>query len=393
MLLQGEDGGIDGMSGAPSICRANQPLRCEGNELVHCNADGTAELTESCAFGCSPSETRCASIDPSNGLTRYLDTATTEPDFNLGISAKINTDDGTVIVDNSPISIRSALVAQTSAPTILVFIVHSLIANNVTITGHNAFAVVSADDIHIGGVFAAPAVDLQPVPGRFNNTTCQGRPSAMVPGNALGGAGGGAFGAPGGRGGTASNTDGISAGGAGGSATGNDTLVPLRGGCDSGIIGNLFGSGGGAIQLSSRTKIVINGVITANGTGMLGGGSGGGILIEAPIVELSGSIVANGGAGAGGCVIPQAGETGRFDATPAHAGVACCERCSNGGDGAAGSIGARNGIDMALNEARFVFAGSGGGGVGRIRVNTAPGEFHRAGLISPNPSTGTIAVR
>jgi hypothetical protein len=40
-----------------------------------------------------------------------------------------------------------------------------------------------------------------------------------------------------------------------------------------------------------------------------------------------------------------------------------------------------------------VFAGHGGGGVGRIRVNTAPGGLRTTGLFSPNPSTGALATR
>jgi hypothetical protein len=39
------------------------------------------------------------------------------------------------------------------------------------------------------------------------------------------------------------------------------------------------------------------------------------------------------------------------------------------------------------------FGGYGGGGVGRIRINAAPGGFHRAGLFSPIPSTGAIVTR
>jgi hypothetical protein len=41
----------------------------------------------------------------------------------------------------------------------------------------------------------------------------------------------------------------------------------------------------------------------------------------------------------------------------------------------------------------IALGGGGGGGVGRIRINTAAGGFHRAGLFSPNPSTGAIATR
>src|SRR3954452_19433615 len=93
-----DDGGEDD---APpnSACAANQPLRCNGTTLVRCNSDGTAEVTEGCSLGCNASPLRCNDIDPSNGLARYLDMAAGEPDLDLGMTATINTSDGTVMVD------------------------------------------------------------------------------------------------------------------------------------------------------------------------------------------------------------------------------------------------------------------------------------------------------
>jgi hypothetical protein len=146
----------------------------------------------------------------------------------------------------------------------------------------------------------------------------------------------------------------------------------------------------------SRTRITVSGVVAANGSSGSGGGSGGGILFEAPVVEVSGSLVANGGAGAGGCLFPKAGEDGRLDATPATGGDPCNTDGGKGGNGGAGNSGAGNGtsINQAGTGNAFAFAGYGGGGVGRIRVNTLSGGFHRTGgLFSPNPSTGAVTTR
>jgi hypothetical protein len=389
----GDDGGLSN-----SICTANQAVRCESSELVQCNGDGTAEVSENCPLDCSATSLRCNDLDPSNGLAPYLDMTGGEPDLDLGTTATVNTDDGAVVVDGKPVTAKSMTMAQASAPTIRIFIVHSLTATDVTITGSNAFAVVSNGDLTIGGVFAASAGGITTRgPGAFNDGTCQGVEGAIVSGGAIGGAGGGGFGFAGGRGGSATNDNGTATGGAGGTTTGNPKLVPLRGGCDSGKVGaGLFGFGGGAIQLVSRTKITVSGVVAANGSSGAGGGAGGGILLEAPVVEVSGSVVANGGAGAGGCLFPKAGEDGRLDAMPATGGDPCDTNGGKGGNGGAGNSGAGNGasINQAGTGTSTAFAGYGGGGGGRIRVNTISGGFHRTGgLFSPNPGTGAIATR
>ena len=381
-----------------SICAANQALRCEGNVLVRCNGEGNAEVSQSCALGCNATAPRCRDVDPSNGLAQYLDMAATEPAFDFGMKATINTDDGTVMVDDNPVIVKSAMVTQSAAPAIRVLVVHSLVTTDVTIAGKRALAIVSDRDLQIGGVFAASANLNVPGAGGFNDGTCKGGDIEIVAGGASSGAGGGGFGLPGGRGGQATNSNGTASGGAGGTSTGNSALVPLRGGCDSGnfLTAAMSGAGGGAIQLVSRSKISISGVIAANGSSLVGGGSGGGILLEAPVVDVSGNVVANGGGGAGGCSPPNAGENGRLDPSPASGGPNCPDGFgTSGGNGGARNTGAMNGAsyNSIPTGANNGHAGHGGGSVGRIRVNTAPAGLHVTGVFSPNPSTGTLATR
>lgn len=394
-------GGMDDAGAPPGGCAANQALRCSGNDLVRCNAEGTAELTETCAVGCNNTSLRCNDINPSNGMAGFLDLAAAEPDIDLGTSATINTLDGTVTVDGKPVMVRSTLLAQTSAPTILVFIVRRLTANDVTIdggaAGTNAFALVSDGEIKIGGIFSASGLNTQPGAGAYNDANCKGGDGAQRS-SAFGGGGGGGFGSPGGNGGSATDDADSAAGGKGGGVAGNATLLPLRGGCNGGS-GNgsstSAGGGGGAIQLVSRTRITVTGVVAANGSPLTGGGSGGGILLEAPVVDVTGSLVANGAGGASGCLFSGPGEPGRLDGTPARGGTGCPPIAGSGGRGAAGATSAEDGEninDAGMNQT-VATGGNGGGGVGRIRINTAAGGFHRAGLFSPNPSTGAIATR
>ena len=389
-------GGIDAIDAMAPVCTANQALRCDGTTLVSCNGDGTAEVRETCALGCNAAAVRCNDVNPSNNLAAFLDMAVAEPPFDFGSMAVLDTDNGSVTIDRQPVVVRSATLAQTSAPTIRVFIVKNLTAIAVTATGRNALAIVSDGDIQIGGVFTASAVSNTAGPGGFNDGGCRGSPGgAPVAGGAAGGAGGGAFGLNAGRGGSAMNDNGTSVGGIGGTATGNPTLIPLRGGCDAGTVGaSLFGAGGGAIQLVSRTKIRVTGNVAANGASDSGGGSGGGILLEAPAVEVTGTVVANGGGGAGGCLFPRAGEDGRLDATPASGGIACdVGNGRDGGTGGAGNQGARNGGSLSVSGTGPAFAGAGGGSVGRIRVNTVSGGLSGNGVFSPNPTTGAIGTR
>jgi hypothetical protein len=166
-----------------------------------------------------------------------------------------------------------------------------------------------------------------------------------------GGGGGGGFGGTGGDGGTASG-----AGGAGGGPCGDATLAPLIGGSGGGggagssSGGRGGGGGGGALQLVSRTLVMIEptakmhasgGDGSGSGHGGGGGGAGGAILLEAPIVIAMGIVEVNGGLGG---------------AAPSGAGGSG----ASGGSmiGGSGSTGSGAG-------------GGGGGGGGRIRINGA----------------------
>lgn len=132
------------------------------------------------------------------------------------------------------------------------------------------------------------------------------------------GGGGGGFGIGGNVGGTIGGS--YSTGGAGGGAYGNVNLLPMIGGSGGGggcgtisYVGSSGGGGGGAIVIATSGTINVTGSITANGgagasygwccytyNGAGGGGSGGAIRLLANIIKGEGTISANGGSGGTG---------------------------------------------------------------------------------------------
>lgn len=393
------DSGIDATSDA-ATCTANQPLRCDSGKLARCNGDGSAEVMEPCALGCSETEIRCLDVAPSNGMSVYLDQTSGQLDLNLGVSATINTDTGEVKVGAGAVTAKTDVLAQAGAPPIRVLIVRSLVANDVVASGTSALAIVSNGEIRIDGTFEVSAKGITPGPGAFDDNSCKGKSQPPGGGGVKSGFGGGGFGTPGGQGGSARNAVGVAPRSAGGTISGNATLVPLRGGCSGGAVAT--GGGGGAIQVVSRSRIVIGGRLAANGSVAIGAGSGGGILLEAPTVEIGGRVVANGAGGGNrgdfGCGL---GADGGFDGTPAAGGAGCPlfgGRLGAGGNGAALYVEATAGEDVDISQApvnsdALAQGGNGGGGAGRIRFNTAPGGQRTAGIVSPNATTGTIATR
>ncbi len=172
--------------------------------------------------------------------------------------------------------------------------------------------------------------------------------------------------------------------------------MPLRGGCTGGKAppgGYIVGSGGGAIQIVSTTRIEITdvGVIDAGGGGGMatprsngmpgtGGGGGGAILLEAPSITLRGAAVglaAKGGGGGGtgenlNGTAQAIGENGGRADAPAQGGVynAAFLKGGNGGTAQVGPT-AGPGCGAATPCATTTKHGAGGGvGVGRIRFNT-----------------------
>jgi hypothetical protein len=191
-----------------------------------------------------------------------------------------------------------------------------------------------------------------------------------------GSGGGGAFCGKGGNGGAPTAK--------GGAPYGTPAIIPLQGGSSG---GGLFGAeGGGAIQLVAGREIIVKSgaFIDAHGNGAVkGGGAGGAILLEAPVVKVEGSLTANGGSG--GAPGGQSGVPGNRTSTPVLGGRN--EENLNGGDGAAGTQ--IDGTDGVTNTGLPDGEGSasGAGGAGWIRINTRSGAAEISGLVSPALTT------
>jgi hypothetical protein len=181
--------------------------------------------------------------------------------------------------------------------------------------------------------------------------------------NGASGGGGGGFGTNGGTAGTA-NTDGSDhTGGIAGVARGATDLVPLYGGCAGGQAGDCStagGAGGGAVQIAASGTLTVSGSILANGGagatpcgsndegGGTGGGSGGAILLQAAMLDApANTLQANGGDGG-----MNGNYSGIFTCGGSDGGAGATNSGSNGGNGGNCQSG----------------SSGGGGGYGRIRT-------------------------
>jgi hypothetical protein len=212
-----------------------------------------------------------------------------------------------------------------------------------------------------------------------------------------GGGGGGGYGGAGGDGGTGDGAD----GGAGGAA--NAAAAELRGGCpgaDGGAgdqPGGAGASGGGAIQLTARTAIAIDGTVHAGGSGGAGaigtggsgdgggggGGSGGRIGLDAATIAIGADAVlaANGGGGGAGAASAPGGRgsDGAANAASAPGGS------GDAGAGGTGGAGSRPAGTPGAPSADHG-AGGGGGGVGLIAIRGTPGMIPPTAVVSPAPT-------
>jgi hypothetical protein len=394
------DGGGDGDSGIGPVddCEPGEPIACDGAELRVCNAAGDGEERVTCALRCDPDGPACHDIiDPSNGLAAALDLAESAPDLVVDGGGTIFFDTvndvaGTTATINGQTFETTVIAGAGTAPDVLVVPVASLrvVAGTIfSVVGERAVAFVSWGDVRIQGEMRALA-------GRSESVEedCWGRASGEVGTDEdVPGPGGGSFATFGGNGGSVTGIGTAGTGKAAGDLVGNETLVPLRGGCPGGFDG--FGGpgiGGGALQIASRTLITIPGALGANGGGgcvSSGGGSGGGLLLEAPMVTVAGGVFANGGGG--GCGGFSCAESATMSTTPAAGDDVCT--VATGGDGAAGDVEATDGTDDPNNAGQADRAGGGGGGLGRIRVNTLDGTVAGASTFSPAPSLGEVAGR
>jgi hypothetical protein len=369
---------------------------CENSRVVVCEPNGRILIDETCAAGCFAGEDRCAEVGSSNSLDSYLDQAGSGPDVVLTGDATINTDSGVVMNgDSTTVLVPSYEVAAPSEGVPLrVFVVKSLAAEGIAVAGSQAVAIVSHDDIEISGIMT---LGHRAGTIRDSSASCYGGfgRSANSQGNEQYSGGGGAgyrvSAAPGG------DVTYAIAGGDGGAAYPNPDLVPLRGGCGAWP--------GGAVQLVSRTAIRFapGSGINANAQGRNGGSgpdsqgggsSGGGILLEAPLVTLGADAVLAANGSAGGALNP--GEDGKMSAEPAL-GPSCSEpRCGDGGNGGTGSIAPTAGESVTLTTAEsYQWGGGGGGAAGYIRINTLTGDFTASSstVVSPPAGTGMIGLR
>jgi hypothetical protein len=224
-----------------------------------------------------------------------------------------------------------------------------------------------------------------------------------------GGGAGGGFGTLGGGGGRGDDNDnqpptphkGIA--GTAGVVQPNPTT--LRGGCRGGsggggannilAVGPSGGDPGGAVSLIARGTIVITGNVFSSGgggrarsgsTGFMdggaGGGSGGMIAIDAPMIEITGIVAANGGAGSGGGDInggvpgPPGSTTGWNTRALGGDGDPCCG--ARGGDGTGGAFATPTGGGIDISG-----GGGGGGGAGVVWID---GTVTGATQVSPAPT-------
>ena len=240
--------------------------------------------------------------------------------------------------------------------------------------------------------------------GSIRDSSCNGHPglqSYEQSGACIfvsGGGGGGA--AAGSSGGLLLDAD-PSTAIAGGPSFGTDDLQPLVGGCagggfhsnEAGVTYTDAQNGGGAIQLTSRSWITVTGTINMDGYGgysdqdqgcresWLAGGGGGGILLEAPVVTLTAHSTLSAAGGDGyGCNPAQ-----QTCGTPGH-----------GGTGATAATGGGNvQFTTALEPSAIFASGTGAGGVGRVRINTATSTYTLDASATRNAivTTGTIKTR
>lgn len=206
--------------------------------------------------------------------------------------------------------------------------------------------------------------------GALSNCAFEDMPGGSNSGG--GGGAGGSFATQGGAGGIG-DIDGTSATGGAPNAT-TQALSVLRGGCDgqSGATGpgagGAGGKGGGAIYLNAPV-VEVSGAILAGGAGAspgaasrgggAGGGSGGAIIIQsaAYIVATSALLLATGGGGSSGASgASEVGEGGE-DAT-------ALTPADGGGASGAGAGGGGNGATNGNGEGGFTNQGGGGGGGG-----------------------------
>ena len=315
--------------------------------------------------------------------------------------AEINTDLCTVICLDIPESACVIATQGDGSEVAVLFAKKFSIDENikVEIKGDRPLIIIAGGDVDIKGSLRAldTIYNKNGEAGGYSNPAMSEVADGLGAGGGGGsynsaGAGGGAYCGAGGSGGAAEDST-ISPKN-GGPVWGTAAIVPLKGGSSGGKreIGSA-GAGGGAVQIVSAQSINVYklGSISMPGNGGRanaghGAGSGGAILLEAPVISIAGVLAVNGGGG-GGADLHANGLAGFASDLPASGGVT--DNAANGGAGSAAEvIKGGDGDDFKI----LTSGGGGGGGAGWIRINTSDGTADITGIISPSMSTSCASI-
>lgn len=393
--------GCDGLGGC-RVCEPNQTV-CANGKVQTCDANGAVIESEDCPLGCFEDEPRCRNVQSSNNLDAYLDMVSDPPDLDLQ-NPTFQTDTGVVTTGQTVVQIPSFLVSPVgNGASIRVFVVNSLrltsakvlVSGDPRLAPGPALAILSLGDVELAGEILVH----QRVGSAINGCRPAGAGNSKeftTTRAALGGGGGGGNGTGGGAGGRVFYEDTTTAwsGGVGDFVSGTDELIPLRGGCSGGCADTIT-SGGGAVQITSGTEIRVNAKVDAKGAEgysdrngqsdaffVCGGGGGGSLLLEAPQITLGpeAKLLLPGGDGAQACAAPTT-------------------YCGARGTGATSTAAATAGMDVPFAPTSMtnvvMNGGAGGGGLGRVRINTADGTYSKSSSAEESAAitTGTVRTR
>lgn len=295
------------------------------------------------------------------------------------------------VIAGTTIDVASAATVRAIGPHAVVFFASQKISVAGTIDASSRYD----ETLDLKRVFGAAAR----TPAECNALGVDGS-SSNNPNNGGGGAAGGSFGSAGGAGGNGRN------GVPRGNPTPASTATVLVGGCPGGHGGDGAGGGGGggggfgggAIYLIAGESITIAGRLAASGAGGYpgmagldssggggGGGSGGMIVCEAPVITVTGTLIANGagGGGGGGDMFDRPGQPGKDPVAPTTAAQGGSGGNGGGGNGGNGSTLAGAGANAGSGSNIACAGGGGGGGAGIIHLY---GTASTSSMISPPPT-------
>jgi hypothetical protein len=368
--LGGGDSGITQAGGADAAPGAGGTVTTDAGALMP--ADGPLDQTT--VFLPDADAGGGLGFNPANVDVTALDAGTS---VNAGIFAGARN----VVNDANwpgPTTITQNDVNATPADLIILnsWKIDTAFAWDVSGTNGRPIIILVRTTVEILGQVLVNALGVTPGPGGYGSNCMNLGLGGGGPGMPPNRAGGGSYCGSGGHGGTMSGPA-----ASGGATYGNATLIPLLGGSASGSSASNVcnsGGGGGAIQIVAGQSITIGAYGAISAGGGAGGGSGGAILLEAPLVTIRGTLAANGGSD-----VSNATANARPALGSERGGLMV------GGNGSAGGVvNGGDGMPVASNGVTSI--GNGGGGAGRIRINTANGgaNITSGAVISPDLTTG-----